>query len=76
MHNFVSVKCAAYCFDVYVHYEMITAMSLVTTCPHITDHISCAAYYVSVTYLFYNWSFILLNPFHLFCTHNPTLGSL
>lgn len=42
----------------------------------ITDHMFYAVCYIPVSYLFYNWRFISLYPFHLFCTPTPTPGNL
>ena len=44
------------------HNESISVQSYC----NIIDHISYAVYYIPVTYLFYKWRFINLNPFHLF----------
>ena len=30
------------------------------------DYIICALHYIHVTYSFYNWTLVLLNPLHLF----------
>ena len=38
---------------------------------NIIDYISCALHYIHVIYLFYNWWFMLLSPFHLFI-HSPS----
>ena len=59
-----------------MHYEMITMVSLVTVCPqsyyNIFGHIPYAVCYITIAYLFYNWSFVPLNPLHLiFPTPDP-----
>ena len=68
----------------YIHYEMMTTISLVTTYPlqnyyNIIDHISFATYYIHLADLFYNWQFVPLNPLHLSAfllpTPPPALGS-
>ena len=56
--------------DVCIHYEMITALSLVIICPHAKllqyYHIPYAVYYILVAYLFCNWRIVPLNPFTSF----------
>ena len=40
------------------------------------DFIFYSVYDIPVTYLFYNWKFVSVNPLHLFCpTLHPTLAS-
>ena len=44
--------------------------SLVTICHqsyyNIINHILNVVHYITITYLFYNWEFVPLNPLHLF----------
>ena len=59
---------------------MITA-NIVTMCHqsvyNIVDYIPYATYYISMTYLFYDWNFVPLNPFYLLIFHPfPILLSL
>ena len=59
---------------------MITTISLVTICHHTKllqyiDFIPYPVYYLPVTYLFYNWKIVPLNPLHLFHLSPPFLPS-
>ena len=73
---YVSFKCTTSWFDICIHYEMITMVSLVTICPHkkllqfYWPYSLCCILHLS-TYLLYNWKSVPFNPLHLFYPHAP-----
>ena len=71
---YVSFKCTTRWFDIYIHYEMVTAVSLITISPHTKRilNIFFMLYYIPMAYLFYDCKFVPLNPLHLL-TQSPTL---
>ena len=74
---YASFRCVTEWFDICIHYEMITMISLVTICPqqsyyNIIDHIPYVVYHNPLAYLFHNWRFVPLNPHHLFCPLTPS----
>ena len=54
-----------------INCNMVTTVSLVTIC-YLTK-LTNTLHYIPMTYFFYNWKFIHLNPLHLF--HSPTHSS-
>ena len=69
---YVIFRCTIYWFDIC---DTITMISLGTICliPSYyniinIDHIPYAICYIPMIYLLYNWSFVLPNPLHLFCS--------
>ena len=58
---------------------MLTTVSLVTSITiqsyyNITDNNPYAVYYTAVTYLFYKWRSVPLNPLHLLCPQTSSSG--
>ena len=55
----------------FIHYKQITIVMLFSihhcTRLNIIDCIPQAVHHISVTYLFYNWTSVVLNSLHLFC---------
>ena len=66
-------------FDIFIHYEIITTMRPATIHHHIKLlqyywlHSLCV-HYIPLTYLFYSWKFVPLNPLRLFplSPHTPS----
>lgn len=66
MQYYVTFRCTTYWFNIFIHYEMIALIGLVTSDTiesyfYNTDYIPCAVNDVPTTYIFYNWKFVPLS---------------
>lgn len=56
-------------FDICIHCEMVTSISLVTIYHHANCYtIPCAIHYIPMSYIFYNWKICFVHP----PTHLPS----
>lgn len=67
----ISFRYASWWLNIYIHYERITTISLVTVCHHkkLLKYYwlyPYAAYYIHMIYLFYNWKEIPVSPLTYF----------
>lgn len=68
---YISSRCTAQWFDICIPYEMIIAVSLNDVTMQLLRcywlRCLCCTLHIPVTYLSYDWKFVLLSPLRLFC---------